>query len=172
MSRGGKREGAGRPKGTGRFGEKTKAMRVPESMIDDVLDMIGSKGFSVPLYASTVSAGQAFSADDRLEASVNLNKYLVPNPEKTFLVKVTGDSMLNAGIHHDDVLVVERADIARNGQIVIARINGEITVKRFERSAQGVTLLPENEDFSPIPITENDDFSIYGVVTNCLHNVA
>lgn len=171
MQRGGKREGAGRPKGTGRFGEKTKAMRVPESMIEDVLDMIGSKGYSVPLYASTVSAGQAFSADDSVEMSLNLNKYLVPNPDKSFLVKVTGDSMLNAGIHHDDILVVERSDTAKNGQVVIARINGEITVKRFEKTSTGVVLMPENDDFSPIPISENDDFSIYGVVTNALHSV-
>lgn len=171
MTRGGKREGAGRPKGTGRFGEKTKAMRVPESMVDDILDLIGNGGHSVPLYASTVSAGQAFTADDSVEQNINLGSYLVPNPTNSFLVKVTGDSMLNAGIHHDDMLVVDRQENARNGQVVIARINGEITVKRFEKSTNGITLMPENDDFTPIEVGSDDDFAIYGVVTNVVHSL-
>jgi len=169
MPRGGKRLGAGRPKGTGKHGEDTHPMRIPNSLVDEVVDYVESRGYSCPLYSGTVSAGGVQPTSDDMDGMVNLNRMLVDNPKETFFVRVTGDSMLGVGIHDGDMLVVDRGKVAKNGCIVIAIVNGELTVKRLQRSATAVTLLPENDAFEPIHITEEMDFSIWGVVTNVVH---
>lgn len=188
---GGKREGAGRKSRYG--GDKTVAMRVPEPLKDvlenwleeyrslrniresEVSDitMLGDslKSFSLPLFASRVPAGSPVAADDLKEADIDLNEHLVRKPTATFFVKVKGDSMLNAGIHDGDMLIVDRSLEPRNGKIVVAVINDELTVKRLERSAGKIRLLPENPDFKPIEVPEEASFFIWGVVTNVIHAV-
>ncbi|MDA0967688.1 MAG: hypothetical protein O2970_12155 [Proteobacteria bacterium] len=109
MTRGGARKGAGRPKGHGKFGEKTIPMRIPESMVDDVLGFVHTKGHKLPLYASKVQAGFPSPADDFMERKLDLNAHLVKHPAATFFVRVSGDSMIEAGIHPDDILVVDRS---------------------------------------------------------------
>lgn len=88
---------------------------------------------------------------------------------KGLVVRVAGDSMKNAGINHDDILVVDRSLEATNGKIVIAIVNGELTVKRLERNQTSCKLVPANPDYSPVVITEDTDFSIWGVVTCVIH---
>lgn len=171
MSRGGKRSGAGRPRGTGRFSEPTKPVRIPESMLDDVAKFVQQRGYSCPLFSSRVAAGGPVFADEHSEGHVNLSEMLVRNPEDTFFVTVSGESMLNAGIHPDDLLVVDRSIKPVNGRIVVAAVNGEVTVKRLEKTANSVRLLPENPAYSPIEITDGTDFHIWGVVTNVVHGV-
>ncbi|MBX9726329.1 MAG: hypothetical protein K2X09_03595, partial [Rickettsiales bacterium] len=83
---GGKRQGAGRPKGTGRFGEITERVRVPASLVGDVIRFVESKAFKLPLYSATVAAGMPAFADDHVEARMDLNAHLVRKPEDTFLV--------------------------------------------------------------------------------------
>ena len=93
MTKGGARIGAGRPKGLGKFGEATKPMRIPCSMVDQVIDFIAPKRFKLPLYSSKVQAGFPSPADDHIEMRLDLNEYLVQHPAATFLVRATGDSM-------------------------------------------------------------------------------
>ena len=124
---------------------------------------------AVPLFASRVPAGFPSPADDFIEDTINLNQHLVAHPASTFFVRASGDSMIQAGIHTNDILVVDRSLEAVNGSIVIAAVNGELTVKRLEVAKDQVALLPENPAYSPLPITEETDFSIWGVVTAVIH---
>lgn len=125
---------------------------------------------AVPLYSSRISAGFASPADDHLENRLDLNQLLVPRPSATFMLKVEGDSMIGAGIYDGDLLIVDRSEIAVNGSIVIAVVHGELTVKRLQRDALGLRLMPENPKYKPIVIGENSDFLIWGCVTHAIHN--
>ena len=169
MSRGGLRKGAGRPSGTGAFGEETKPVRIPVSMIDKVLKFVKDKGYELPLYGSKVQAGVPTAADDYVEDRIDLNEYLIKHPGDTFFVKVAGESMIGAGIFPNDILVVDRSIQARNGQVVVAAIDGELTVKRLSIQSNKILLLPENEKFSPIDITGHSELVIWGQVTSVIH---
>lgn len=128
------------------------------------------KSTKIPLYNSNIKAGFPSPADDFIDLSLDLNEHLIDHPEATFFVKVSGDSMINAGIHQDDLLIVDRSFIAENDQIVIAILNGEFTCKRYHKDSKGnITLLPENENYKPIKITESMDFMVWGVVTYVIH---
>lgn len=173
MSHGGARPGAGRPRGQGKYGEATRSVRLPESRIREVMKYIngGSDSYKIPLYSSTVRAGFPSPADDYIETMLDLNEHLVKHPSATFFVKASGDSMINAGIHSGDILVVDRSIEASHGKIVIVALNGELTVKRLSRLHGQVQLVAENPDFPPIDITEQYDMVIWGVVTNVIHAV-
>jgi DNA polymerase V len=116
-----------------------------------------------------VSAGFPSPGTDYLEGKLDLNEHLIKNPPATFFVRVSGDSMIGAGIHPEDILVVDRSEDPKSGKIVIAVINGELTVKRLKQSREGIQLLPENPEYSPIAITEDMDFQVWGVVTFVIH---
>jgi DNA polymerase V len=123
----------------------------------------------LPLYSSAVQAGFPSPADDYLEETLDLGKRLVKHPTATFLVKVKGDSMANAGIRQGDILVVDRSMKPSNGNIVVAAINGEFTVKRLKIKDNKIFLVPESNNYSPIQIEESEDTYIWGVVTSCIH---
>lgn len=162
---GGVRLGAGRPKGTGQWGETTRPLRVPLSVYQDVVSFIEARGFKFPLYTSHVPAGQPGFADDHIDGRVDFNSLLVRHPADTFLLKVSGHSMRDAGILEGDILVVDRKDEAKNGKTVVANVNGQPTVKTFRRDRSGkITLVPENPLYKPIPISPSDDFAVLGCV--------
>lgn len=170
MSHGGKRENAGRPKGQGKYGEETKPMRVPVSRIEDIRAFLDcGASYQLPLYACTVPAGFPSPADDYIEMHLDLNTHLIKHPAATFFVRASGDSMTDAGIASGDMLVVDRSLEAVHGKIVIAAINGELTVKRLSRVGGKVQLLPENSQYQPIDITHDEDLVIWGVVTHVIH---
>lgn len=100
------------------------------------------------LYGTNVSAGFPSASNDYVEGKLDLNEHLIKNPPATFFVRVSGDSMIGAGIHPDDLLVVDRSEEPKHGKIVIAVINGELTVKRLHQSRAGVQTLHDlNEMF-------------------------
>ena len=171
MVRGGARKGAGRPKGQGKYKESTKPIRIPNSMINEVMSLIENNGYELPFYTSSVQAGVPSPADDHMEKKIDISKHLVKHPTATFFVKAAGESMLNAGIHPGDILVVDRSLEAKNGKIVIAAVDGQLTVKRLHKSKKGIFLVPENELYKPIKIEEENEILIWGVVTNVLHEV-
>jgi DNA polymerase V len=180
MGRGGSRAGAGRPKGSGKHGEPTKAIRLPVSWIDrleklkesTVLEvnhpMLG-RSTAVPLYMVSVSAGLPTAAEDYIEGKIDLSRHLIKNQATTFLVRVTGDSMIGAGIHAGDLLIVDRSLDPRDQKIVIAVLNGELTVKRLHYENQNLFLLPENPDYPAIAVEEGMEIQVWGVVTNVIH---
>ena len=118
-----------------------------------------------PIFLARVPAGFPSAADNYVEGRIDLNQELIRHPLTTFYVRVIGDSMRDAGILTDSLLVVDRAETARNGDIIIARIGDELCVKRFSRNSDGrVWLLSENELFEPIEVGEGEDFEIWGRV--------
>ncbi len=127
------------------------------------------KGVGLPLAGSFVAAGFPSPADDYVEKSLDLNEYLVRNAAATFFVRVSGDSMIGAGIHHGDILIVDRSLEADSGRVVIAVIDGEMLVKRLRRIRGVPILFAENAGEPPIRITHEREFSIWGVVTYVVH---
>lgn len=184
--RGGKRPNAGRKTGTGKFREPTAVIRVPASQKETIVDFleyyqakkdasnisefkapsIDPSKLALPLYSSSVRAGFPSPADDHVEDRLDLNDYLIKQPDATFFVRILGDSMIEAGIFEDDIAVVDRARLATLGDTVLAVIDGEFTIKILSKSDEGKpVLLPANPVFSPIEIKEGMNFEIWGVVT-------
>lgn len=122
-----------------------------------------------PLYASSVAAGFPSPADDYIEQDIDLHEYLVKNPPATFFVRADGDSMEGAGIFSGDILIVDRSQEAISGDIVIAVLDGELTVKRLHRDKHGISLVAENELYDPIHIPKESEFTLWGIVTFVLH---
>lgn len=171
MKHGGKRQGAGRPKGRGPYGEPTKPLRLPESLIEPILQFVKNKGYQLPLYSSKVAAGTPFPAEDQIDTIIDLNELVVKNTQATFLVRASGESMIDAGIHDNDILVVDRSINPSHGKIVIAAVDGQLTVKRLYQEKNNLFLMPENKKFKPIKIKEGNEMVIWGVVTNVIHAV-
>ncbi|WP_319582958.1 translesion error-prone DNA polymerase V autoproteolytic subunit [uncultured Pseudodesulfovibrio sp.] len=126
---------------------------------------------AVPLAGESVPAGFPSPAEEYLEKRLDLNEHLVARPEATYFVRVSGDSMIGAGIHHGDLLVVDRSLDPKPGNIIIALVDGEFTVKRLRRTPIGLELAPENPDYVAIPLSEETDFQVWGVVLHVVHKV-
>ncbi|MCF8369871.1 MAG: translesion error-prone DNA polymerase V autoproteolytic subunit [Bacteroidales bacterium] len=125
----------------------------------------------LPLFSTQVPAGFPSPAEDFMEKRLDLNDYLVKNKASTFLVKVHGHSMKGAGIFDGDVVVVDRALEASTGKIILGVLNGEFTIKRLLKKKNKLFLAPENEDFTPVEITPETDFRVWGIVTFVLHKL-
>jgi len=125
----------------------------------------------LPLYLSRIRAGFPSPAEDYKDKNLDLNEHLIKNPASTFFVKVSGSSMINAGIKSGDLLIVDRSLEPKDKKVVVAIINGEFTVKRILRKGEKLFLAPENENFSPIEIKDGMDFEVWGVVTSVIHMV-
>ena len=117
----------------------------------------------IPLFGDRVSAGFPSPASDYLEAQLDLNAHLINSPSSTFFVRVSGDSMQGRGIFTGDLLVVDRSITPKNGQVIIAALNGELTCKTLDTKNR--CLVAANRRYVSIPITEESEFSIEGVVT-------
>jgi DNA polymerase V len=123
----------------------------------------------IPLVSTRISAGFPSPADEFMDKSLDLHDYLVHHPASTFFIRVEGDSMLKAGIHHGDLLVVDRSLNAQDGKVVIAVVNGEFLVKRLRTEGKKIWLQAENDRYPPIVIDEFTAFQIWGVVTAVIH---
>ena len=198
ISHGGARAGAGRPKGSGKYKEPTKAIRVPEGSISQIKDFLqhypevmqlgsavslnsaegsslssaegsglpdeGSRKLKIPLYSSSVAAGIPSPAEDHIEDTLDLNDYMVQRPDSTFMLRVEGESMRDVGILPNDILVVDRSIKATHKKIVIAAIDGELTVKRLFHRAGLIKLMAENPAYQDIELEQESDLVIWGVV--------
>ena len=189
MIRGGNRVGAGRKVGTGKFGEPTKVLRIPisqDAVISDFLEAyqrkqqklgfepvteitlpaIDAKRAYLPLFGSKVPAGFPSPADDHLEKRLDANEFLIDQQDATFFVTIQGESMINAGLLSGDKAVVDRSKQAKVGNIVMAMVDGEFTIKTLSKAKSGMPrLLPANPAFPVIEIKEGMEFEIWGVVT-------
>ena len=116
-----------------------------------------------------VPAGFPSLAADYEENKLDLNRHLIKNPAATFFVRASGDSMVGAGIHSGDLLIVDRSLEPRDKSVIIALMDGELTVKRIRIGKRKITLEPENENYSAQQITEEMEFEVWGVVTNVIH---
>lgn len=123
----------------------------------------------ITLYGDSVPAGFPSPADDYLDMDLNLHDYLVQHPSATFCVRAIGDSMVDAGIQSSDVMVIDRALTPKNNDIILAVVNGEFTVKRIKKSEDELYLMPANENYKPMKITEEMNFQVWGVVNFIIH---
>jgi DNA polymerase V len=189
--RGGSRPGAGRKPGGGLYGEPTTVLRVPASQAGPIRDFLAalnqkrqreaqdnvvtlaelapdSRKMVLPLYSTKVMAGFPSPADDHIERRLNPSDYLVDNDGATFFVRVKGDSMIDAGIFEDDVLVIDRSRVPQIGDIVLAVLDGEFTVKTLGKSKSNPRLIPANKHYSVIEVKEGQSFEVWGVVTGSM----
>ena len=114
---------------------------------------------------SSISAGFPSPAEDFSELSISLDKHLIQNPSATFMAYANGNSMVDAGIHHGDILIIDRSLNARDGDIIIAVLHGEFTVKQLSIINNTFFLLPKNPKYSPVKISDDMDFEVWGIVS-------
>jgi DNA polymerase V len=145
--------------------------RKKSSAIKEIYPAACGTALSRPLFLSGVSAGFPSPADDYLDRKLDLNDHLVKNPAATFFVRVAGDSMIGAGINDNDILVVDRALEPCSGSIVIAVINGELTVKRLLKNKDSCRLAAENPDYPDLEIDGETPLEIWGVATYAIHSL-
>ena len=188
---GGKRDGAGRKEGTGKFHEPTIVIRIPASLQSNVIDFlaayqreklivdldelgdfelpfINAKPIRLDLYSSKVPAGFPSPAEEHVEKRLDPSEYLIDQKDATFFVTIQGYSMIDVGLLPGDKAVIDRSELASIGNIVLAVVDGEFTIKTLARKKDGTPrLLPANSTgaFNPIEIKEGMDFEIWGVVT-------
>ncbi|MDL2316649.1 translesion error-prone DNA polymerase V autoproteolytic subunit [Desulfovibrio sp. OttesenSCG-928-A18] len=133
--------------------------------------LVPSEREGIPVYLCPVAAGWPSPAEDYIEDTLDLHKFAVRNEPSTFFLHATGNSMIGAGIHEGDILVVDRSINAVPGKVVIAAVDGELTVKRLVKKGKKLLLMPENPDYPPIDISKHEDTCIWGVVTYVLHSL-
>jgi DNA polymerase V len=131
----------------------------------------GSKGFTQHDVSTANATGFTAAADDYMERGIDLNEQLIRNKPATFFMRVSGSSMINAGIYDGDIVIVDRSLKPQNGKIVIAVIDGEMLIRRYEKALNSLRLIPETTKLSPIDVSEFMDFKIWGVVIYIIRNV-
>ncbi|MGY0408792.1 MAG: LexA family protein [Polaribacter sp.] len=130
-----------------------------------------SSGTGAVLIDTGISAGFPLPADDFKETKISLDEELIRNKEATFFASVKGQSMINAGLDDNDLLVIDRSLEPANNKIAVCFLDGEFTVKRLRVEKNEVWLQPENPNYPIIKITEDNDFLIWGIVTNVIKKV-
>ncbi len=137
----------------------------------DIYSALTETVLELPLIDNGISAGFPSPALDFVNLSIDLNKHLVKHPSATFYGRVKGMSMKNAGITDGDLLVIDKSLEPINGKIAVCYIDGEFTLKRIKISKKEILLIPENEDYLPIKVTEDNEFLIWGIVTHVIKSV-
>lgn len=180
ISHGGARPGSGRP-----HRESSKVVRLPVRLVPAIEALLEAhlhpsdvwlphptpQTIARPKFGNRVPAGFPSPADDYVEAFLDLNTHLIEHREATFFVQASGESMTGAGIQDGNLLIVDRALDPKHGDIVIAVIDGELTVKRLENRSGKVRLTAENPAFSPIELKEGQELTIWGVVTSVIQRL-
>ena len=128
-----------------------------------------TKRFRIPLLNDSVSAGFPSPADDYTEENIDLNEHLISNPFSTFFLRVKGDSMINAGIKDNDLIIVDKSLVAKPGNIIIAMIDGEFTIKRLSIKNDELYLKAENHNYPDFSFKNHIDVQIWGVVIYSIH---
>lgn len=127
-----------------------------------------SSELELPFFDVGISAGFPSPADDFIELTIDLNKHLIKHKDATFFAKVKGNSMINAGIHDGDLLVIDKSLEPQNNKIAVCQIDGEFTVKRIKIEKDVVWLIAENEEYEPIKVTPENELMIWGIVIHSI----
>ena len=125
----------------------------------------------IPLANETISAGFPSPAEDYIEPGIDLNKYLIKNPISTFFLRVNGNSMNNAGIYNNDLLIIDRSINPNPGHIVVALLDGEFTLKRLIKNQNNYYLKADKENYPSISLYEYADIQIWGVAIYSIHEL-
>ena len=130
-----------------------------------------SSALVIPLVKETISAGFPSPAEDHIELGIDLNRYLIKNPISTFFLRVSGNSMNNAGIYHNDLLIIDRSINPIPGHIVVAILDGEFTLKRLVKKQNNYYLKADKENYPAINLYEYTDIQIWGVAIYSIHEL-
>ncbi len=139
-----------------------------DESINSVHIDISEKGDNKIPIVGRVAAGSPIFAEENIEGSVLIDPTFIKKSENCFALKVKGDSMIDAGIFEGDLVIISPQSIASNGDIIVARINDEVTIKVYEFKNQVIKLIPQNKNYNPIVIQNKEEFSIVGKVTGVL----
>jgi DNA polymerase V len=134
----------------------------------DIYSTSTATSSEIPLISSGISAGFPSPADDFLDTAIDFNKTVIKNPATTFCGRVKGNSMKDLGIHNGDLMVIDKSLTPKNGSVAVCYIDGEFTVKTIKIEADCCWLVPANEKYKPIKVTKDNDFIIWGIVTNVI----
>ena len=137
----------------------------------EILNAGESEPLELPLSNERVAAGFPSPAEDYCDMSLDLNRELIKNPASTFYARVSGLTMMDEGINDGDLIVIDKSIEPYDGCLAVCCIDGEFTMKRFKREKGYALLIPANKDFSPIKVTADNDFCIWGVVTYIIRKV-
>lgn len=144
-------------------------MNMEVVMIQEIHAAQNRRTLPLPLLLERVAAGFPSPADDYLDRQLDLNELLIEHPAATYYVRAAGDSMTGAGIFPGDILVVDRALTPRSGDIVVAVLDGGMTVKRLDTDGRSCRLCPENSAYPVLEVGEGEQFEVWGVVSCVLH---
>jgi len=147
---------------------KIEIMRIVQSTSLDIYKAIADTRLELPVITAGISAGFPSPAMDFIDLSIDMNRYLIKRPSSTFYGRVKGVSMKNCGIDDGDLLVIDKSINPSNNKIAVCYIDGEFTVKRINVNEGACWLIPENKNYKPIKITEDNDFQIWGIVTHVI----
>ncbi len=131
---------------------------------------IGSS-LPLPIADEGIRAGFPSPAQDFMDLSIDLNQELVKHPSSTFYGRVKGDSMIDAGVHDGDVLIIDKSLEPKDGDMAVCFIDGEFTIKYIKIEEKVIWLVPANKNFHPIKVTEDNNFLIWGIVTYCITRI-
>ena len=126
----------------------------------------------IPLGNEHISAGFPSPADDYIDIGIDLNEQLIQHPNSTFFLRVSGYSMIKAGIYNGDLIIVDRSLDPKPGKIVVAILDGEFTLKKLSICRGEIFLEAENSNYPSIDITNNNNVQIWGVAIYCIHNLS
>lgn len=146
-------------------------LKLHTGSIIDIFSANTETKLALPYVEEGISAGFPSPALDFVDLTIDLNRHLIKNPSATFYGKVKGDSLKNAGINNGDLLVIDRSLDLINGKIAVCFIDGEFTAKRIQILKNEIWLVPENENYPSIQITEENNFIIWGIVTHAIKNL-
>ena len=144
-----------------------KLKTIKSRNIDFYVPDISSK-LEVPVFSSGIEAGFPSPADDFIDLSIDLNKEFIKNPSSTFYGRVNGDSMKDLGIHNSDLLIIDKSLEPQDGKIAVCFIDGEFTVKTIKLEKDCCWLVPANDKYKPIQVTDDNEFIIWGIVIHVI----
>lgn len=147
------------------------SLKLHKGSIIDIFSADTETELELKFVESGISAGFPSPALDFVDLSIDLNKHLIKHPSATFYGRVKGVSLKDAGIDDGDLLIIDRSLQPINGKIAVCYIDGEFTAKRIKISKKEIWLIPENENYQPIKVTEESDFVIWGIVTHVIKDV-
>lgn len=148
-----------------------KPLKLHTGNIIDIFSADTETKLELPYVDEGISAGFPSPALDFVDLTIDLNRHLIKNPSATFYGRVKGDSLKDAGISNNDLLIIDRSLEPTNGKIAVCFIDGEFTAKRIQIKKKEIWLIPENENYQPIRVTEENDFIIWGIVTHVIKKV-
>lgn len=146
-------------------------LKLHTSQTIDIYSALTDTILELPFVNEGISAGFPSPALDFVDLSIDLNKHLIKHPSATFYGRAKGQSLKNAGISDGDLLIIDRSIEPENGKIAVCYIDGEFTVKRIKKTKSELWLMPENEDYQPIKIEEENNLIVWGIVTHVIKSL-